>query len=445
MQTTINCPRCQTPFQTEITQIIDAQQQPQLKHMLLNGQVNVAVCPNCGTGTQLAAPMLYHDAEHALLMVYVPMELNLPMAEQEKLIGQLTKAITDSTPPAQFRAYMLQPQTIITMKTFMEKVYATEGITPEMLQRQQDQMKLLQDLLGADKSTAVSLIQDNQALIDETFFAILQSTIQNIQQMPENDSQMIALSNLQARLYTHTELGQKIEKRQMILHRFRQEAQKQGGLSYELFVSYLVEHAGDEGTTDALINMAQQGINYQLIAQVAAEIEKANEAGDTAKAAQIEALRDRLVAIYDEMQTASREILQQAKQTLDAILQAPDKGQAIQQNVDRIDEAFMYYLSAELAQAEERQDVNRQQELQAVQAFIMAEAERAMPPQFRLLNQLLRLEDEQAQRELIAQIPAEGRPELANLLASVTSELSDNEESDPELQGRIAKLQALLA
>lgn len=444
MQTTINCPRCQTPFPTEITQLIDAQQQPQLKQMLLNGQVNVAVCPNCGSATQLAAPMLYHDADHQLLMVYVPMELNLPMAEQEKLIGQLTKAITDSTPPEKFRAYMLQPQTIMTMKTFMEKVYATEGITPEMLQRQQDQMQLLQDLLGADKNTAVSLIQEKQDLIDETFFAILQSTIQNIQQMPNNDSQMVALSNLQARLYTHTELGAQIEKRQMILHRFRQEAQKQGGLTYELFVKYLVDNAGDEGTTDALINMAQQGINYQLIAQVAAEIEKANEAGDSAKAAQIEALRDRLVAVFEEMQNASRQMLQQAQQTLDTILQAPNTNQAIQQNVERIDEAFMYYLAAELAQAKERQDVAREQRLQSIQDTIMQAAEQSMPPQLRLLNQLLRAETPEAQQALVNQLSPADKRELASVLESVTAEL-DGEEGDPELQQNVRQLQALLA
>ncbi|MCA9979791.1 MAG: CpXC domain-containing protein [Anaerolineales bacterium] len=443
MQTTINCPRCQTPFQTEIFQIIDAQRQPQLKQMLLNGQLNVASCPNCGTATQLAAPMLYHDAEHSLLMVYVPMELNLPLPDQERLIGQLTKVITDNTPPEQFRAYMLQPQTIITMKTFMEKVYATEGITPEMLQRQQDQMNLLQDLMVADKTTAVSLIQDNLNLIDETFFAILQNAIQSIQQMPGNDAQIIALSNLQARLFTTTEIGQKIEKRQMVLHRFRQEAEKQGGLSYELFIRYLINNADDEGTLDAIINMAQQGINYQLIAQIAQEIDKAKEAGDTAKAAQIETVRDKLVDIYEQMQTASQEMLAQAKETLDALLQAPNKPQAIQQNMGRIDEAFLYYLTAEIEYAAEKQDVNRQLALKEVQNLIMEEAERNMPPPLRLLNQLLRVDDEQAQKELVAQIPAENRPELADLLGSMVSEMENG--NDPELQARVSQLQALLA
>lgn len=443
MQTTINCPRCQTPFQTEIFQIIDAQRQPQLKQMLLNGQLNVASCPNCGAATQLAAPLLYHDSAHELLMVYVPMELNLPMAEQEKLIGQLTKAITDNTPSEDFRAYMLQPQTIMTMKTFMEKVYATEGITPEMIQRQQDQMNLLQDLLMADKPTAVSLIQDNLDLIDETFFAILQSTIQNAQQMPGNDEQMIALSNLQARLYTNTELGKELEKRQMVLHRFRQEAEKQGGLSYDLFVNYLVNNADNEGTVDAIINLAQQGINYELIARVAQEIEKAQSAGDSEKAAQITAVRDKLVNIYENMQSASQEMLAQAQETLNSILQAPDKAQGIQQNVGQIDEAFLYYLSAEIAQAEEKQDVNRQLELKEVQRLIMEEAERSMPPPLRLLNQLLRLEDPEAQRNLIAQIPAENRPELANLLGSMATEIAEN--GDPMLQERVNKLQTMLA
>jgi hypothetical protein len=415
--------------------------------MLLNGQLNVAVCPKCGTATQMAVPLLFHDAEHSLLMVHVPMELHLPMAEQERLIGQLTKTIVDNTPPEQFRAYMLQPQTIMTMKTFMEKVYATEGITPEMIQRQQDQMKLLQDLLVADKNTAVSLIQQNPHLIDETFFAILQSTIQSVQQMGGNDDQMIALSNLQARLYTNTELGKQMEKRQMVLHRFRQQAEKQGGLTYELFIEYLIENAADEGTLDALLAMAQQGINYQLIAIVAQQMEQAEAEGDSAKAAQIRTVRDKLVETYEAMQTASRELLQQAQKTLQAILQAPNKQQALQQQGDKIDEPFLYYLSAEMAQAEQKQDGARWQELREIQELIMQAAEQNMPPPLRLLNQLLRVEDEAAQRALIAQIPPENRPEFGALLESVAAELANDErgDADPELLARVARLQKLFA
>ena len=64
MITQLTCPHCGTPFQAEIHQMIDVGQQPELKMQLLNGALNVAACPNCGAGTQLSAPLVYHDAEH---------------------------------------------------------------------------------------------------------------------------------------------------------------------------------------------------------------------------------------------------------------------------------------------------------------------------------------------------------------------------------------------
>ena len=47
------------------------------------------------------------------------------------------------------RGYMLQPQTMLTMQSFMERVWGTEGVTPEMLARQQKQVELLRTLAMA--------------------------------------------------------------------------------------------------------------------------------------------------------------------------------------------------------------------------------------------------------------------------------------------------------
>ncbi len=53
MITQITCPNCGTPYSAEVHQIIDVGRQPELKQMLLSGQLNVAVCPSCGAGGQL--------------------------------------------------------------------------------------------------------------------------------------------------------------------------------------------------------------------------------------------------------------------------------------------------------------------------------------------------------------------------------------------------------
>src|SRR5690606_26185562 len=151
MYTQITCPNCGTPYTAEVHQLVDARRTPDLKQRLLEGSLNMAVCPNCGAGGQLTTIMVYHDPEHELFMVYVPHEMQLNQVQREQAIGRLTQRVIDNLPAEERRAYMLQPQIIINMQTFMEKVLETEGITKEMIERQQKQTELVRALAQADK------------------------------------------------------------------------------------------------------------------------------------------------------------------------------------------------------------------------------------------------------------------------------------------------------
>ena len=93
-------------------------------------------------------------------MIYVPQELNLDQVQREEYIGQLTREVMDQTPAEQRRAYMLQPKTILTMQSFLENVLETEGITKEMIERQQKQAELLNTLATADADVADYLIKE---------------------------------------------------------------------------------------------------------------------------------------------------------------------------------------------------------------------------------------------------------------------------------------------
>ena len=104
MQTQINCPQCGTPYAAEVHQIIDVGRQPELKQMLLSGQLNVAQCPSCGASGQIASAMIYHDPAHELFMVYIPQELPMDQMQREAYVGQLTRAVMESTPTEQRRA-----------------------------------------------------------------------------------------------------------------------------------------------------------------------------------------------------------------------------------------------------------------------------------------------------------------------------------------------------
>ncbi|HIP73301.1 MAG TPA: hypothetical protein EYH05_18115, partial [Anaerolineae bacterium] len=118
MYTQITCPNCGTPYTAEVHQIIDAQQTPHLKQQLLQGQFNMAVCPQCGAGGQMTTLLAYHDLEHELFMIYLPQELNIDEAQREEAIGKITREITESLPQERRKYYLFQPQIILSMKTF---------------------------------------------------------------------------------------------------------------------------------------------------------------------------------------------------------------------------------------------------------------------------------------------------------------------------------------
>jgi hypothetical protein len=419
----IQCPRCQTPFTAEIHQVVDVGRDPQLKYELLNGSLNVFVCPNCGTSGQMATPLLYHDPEAELFMVHVPMELNLPHEEQQRLIGHLVQEVMNQTPPDERRGYMLQPQEIISYQTFMEKILETEGVTPEMLARQRKQGELLQSLARADREETNRLLAERAGEIDETFFAMLHSLIEMAQQQG-NDDQLMRLINLQARLYTETEVGRELEARQAAVRAFQQEARKAEAITPELLLKHVIKNRDDEATVSAMISVGQQAFNYDFFRLLTERIEAAAREHNKDEATALRDLRQELLEVQQEMQAASQRILDEAGATLQRLLVAENKQQALQENLAHIDEPFMYVLSAMIAQAEQQGDQERLQALQGIHNLILEEAEKQVPPQIRFINRLVRAGSEEAQQQLLEENHDLITPELVEILEALSREVA---------------------
>lgn len=438
----ITCPRCQTPFNADIHQVIDVGRDPQLKYELLNGTLNIFTCPNCGTSGQMATPLLYHDPDHELFMVHVPMELNLPHEEQQRLIGQLVQEVMNQTPPEQRRGYMLQPQEVIGYQTFLEKILETEGVTPEMIAQQQQQAELLQTLAQADKETTNRLLEERADEIDETFFAMLQRLIEVAQQQG-NEDQVLRLINLQARLYTETEIGQQLEARQRALRAFQQEVRREDNLTPELLLKHVIQNKDDEETVNALISVGQPAFNYEFFSLLTEKIEEKAKAREKEEAKALTRLRQRLLDLQNTFQEQSRQLIQQATDTLQRILEADDQAAAIQENIAQIDDAFMYVLSAMMAEAQQQGQTEQVQALQDVQDLILEEAERQVPPQIRFINSLIRAETEAEQRQLLEENPDMVTGELVEILDALSQEMATAQQ-EAEVADQIQKLKAMI-
>ena len=438
MQTQITCPRCRTPYVAEVHQIVDVGQQPEMKAMLLNGYLNVAQCPACGAVTQVATAMLYHDPEHELFMVHVPIEMSLPHNEQEKLIGQLVKRAMDSLPPEHRRGYMFQPQTVISMQTFMEKILETEGITPEMLAKQRRQAELLQELVSADKETTNRLLAERADDFDEVFFSMLRANMEAAESSGQDDV-ALKLVNLQAKLYRETEYGRRLSSRQKALHAFSRDA-KRSGLTPELLLKHVLENRDDDAVVNSLVMNGQDAFNYEFFSKLTEKIEKRQKAG--AAVDQYIALRERLLEVYQAIEKRSREILGGAQALVDTLLRAEDRRAAVRENYQNIDDAFMYVLSNYVDQANRTKNQAQVDALEEIQGYIVELYEEQFPPQIRLINRLIEQEDEAEQRRLLDENREMVGPEFLELIKAIRA---DAQGDDKELlDERLSAIEAMV-
>ncbi|MEW5989135.1 MAG: CpXC domain-containing protein [Chloroflexota bacterium] len=438
MRTQITCPNCRRPYTAEVLQIIDVGQTPQLKQLFLSGRLNVAVCPHCGLGGPLHTPLLYHDPAHELFAVYVPVEMGLSQVEQERIIGQLQRQAMDSLPPEQRRGYMFQPQTILSMQTLVEKVLATEGITPEMLARQRKQAELLRTLATASSDVVDILLKERAGEIDETFFAMMSASLEAANQAGD-EAQAIGLLNLQAQLYSETPLGRRLERQQVALQRLNQEARKAGGLSPNVLLHHILANQDDERLVEMLAAFGASALTYQFFSLLTTQIDKKKREKDKAAVNRLTELREKLVQIQTEMQKESERLLEKARTTLTALLQAPDPAAALNERWPEIDDTFLYVLESSLAQAKQSRNTALVNALSSIQELIAAEMERDAPPELQLLNGLMEAPSLEAQQQLLNQ---NRHLVTADLLRIVDAMLTQS--TPPALTERMQQIRGLL-
>jgi hypothetical protein len=365
--------------------------------------------------------------------------MNLDQVRREELIGRLVQQVINQTPMEQRRGYMLTPQTMLTMQSFMERVWGTEGVTPDMLARQQRQVDLLRKLATAAPDVQDFLIKENSRDIDETFFGILRAQIDATSQMSDSNL-VVGLLNLQAKLMTQTEIGRRLEKQQLALHALNQEARKAGGLSPALLAKHVIANEEDETLVSAVALTGQAALNYEFFSQLTAEVEKRERSGDKVGAQRLGRVRDQLLEMQREMQEATQQVLQEAQATLNEILAAADLEEAIAANMGRIDEAFMHVLEARLVHAEQGGHQDEAEKLRRIQAAIIAQIQGETPPEVQLLSQLVSAPGKADRERIMAAAPDLISAELVQVVEMLRDQASNGGQA--ELADRLGEIWA---
>ncbi len=195
----VQCPVCHQPYTAQLEQIIDVGSDPDAKERLLSGQINASTCPRCGATGVLNTPILYHDPAHELLLVHLPMELNIPQAQREQLIGGLTRTLMSRIPAEARKGYLFDPQAVLTLESLIERILEADGIPKEVLEAQKKRNQILTRMLVSSEAEFPEIVKSFDDDIDEQLFQMLASVI-DMARRAKRDDEVQRLVHLRNRL-----------------------------------------------------------------------------------------------------------------------------------------------------------------------------------------------------------------------------------------------------
>jgi hypothetical protein len=428
--TRLNCPNCRQPISAEITQLFDMNADPNAKQILLSGAFNLAQCPHCGYQGSLAAPLVYHDPEKELLLTFVPAELGLPRDEQERLLGSLINRVVNQLPQEKRKGYLLRPVAVLTMQGLVERVLEADGITKEMLQDQQKRINLIQRLLTASDDALEAIVEEEQALMDSTFFSLFQQLAQ-VSAASGDEGSVVRLAELQQKLLPMTEFGKQLQEQSAEVEA-AMDALRQAGrdLTREKLLDLLVD-APNETRLGALVSLTRSGLDYEFFQILSERIEQAPEDHKE----QLKELRATILEMTSAIDQQVEQRRQQAHKNLELLLGAPDLRQATLQNLRAIDDYFVEAVHSELEVARKNGDLEKSSKLNEI---LQTLEEANKQPELELIEELLSIEDDEAVRARLTEMEAEITPEFMELLMGLVQQTQSGEA--PDLAERIQKI-----
>ncbi len=395
-KTTISCPQCKQPVAADITRVFDTNQDPAAKQTLLSGAYNLIQCANCGFRGQAPTPIVYHDPDNELLLTFFPPELNVPVNRQEQMIGPMIKDIMDNLPPEKRKAYLFNPQTMLTRQRLMERILEEDGITPEMLKDQQERLRLLQRLAGISPESRPDVIKQEEALIDEQLFMILQQLIQSAAASGDEQSANV-LSGLQQQILKNSTYGQKLLKQaqdQQTAVKALEKASEEG-LTRQKLLDLLIDAADNEIQLVTLVSMARGGLDYGFFQMLSERVQLAS--GEEQKS--LIELREKLLEMTHQIDEAVEAEKVRAGELLDAILESENIEEATLQALQGMNEIFFDVLRDRLRKARKEEDQALLDKLEQITQTIQKIS--SPGANFELIEALIKAEDKAAMQAIL--------------------------------------------
>jgi hypothetical protein len=395
---------------------------------VLNGLVNMAVCPQCGARGTLSLPFLYHDPDKELALVYIPMEAGRDNIERQQVIGKLTSAVMDQLPPEERKGYLLQPQEFLTMENLVNKILEEDGVTPEMIEEQKARAQLLQRMLDATSDEVLeAMIRENDDEIDADFLRMLNMHLE-IAQTTGQTADIPRLLAVRNKLIELSSEGQVAKARSEMIEALRTDPTRDNLLE-------LLIQADDEPTRELLIMFGRPLLDYRFFQNLTSRIESES---DTDARERLTALREEVLDVRDRLDQETRALYEERAALLRDMLLSDDPEALTRRRSQDIDQAFFNVLAANLEEARAAGDEQALSSLQAIWGLLLRMMEETLPPEVRLFNRLMAAEDEAEIDELLRDGSDLVNERLIQLMEE--TEASMREEGESETADHLARV-----
>ena len=407
----ITCPNCGQHFSTPTHSIVDVGQDPGVKDRLLRGQINVAICPQCGVGGTLSVPFLYHDPQKELLFVYTPPTVLMDSNQQQRFIGSLINRVMTSLPQERRKGYLFQPRTFLSMETMLDEIIMADGLSRQELESQKRKLQLLDRLVNASSDDVIEIIaRENEKDLDYEFFLVLNNLVERMR-TEGNEAEAARLQELHHKLLRYSEAARQgdVESEQII--------------SKDELLQRLLK-TDDEGQQKSLAAAARPLLDYGFFQALTAIIEEAQQTGDIEKANQHLDLRSKLLQWIKELDDEARKLLERKVKLIQEVLQSSDWRAALEPQWHEIDRVFLIILDSNIQQAQQQGDTQTAATLQQLADLALVVARDHAPPEVQLLNQLLDADYPEGTQRILEQNRAQLGAGFLKLIDAVIQDLA---------------------
>ncbi len=421
VNSSIACPVCRQPITIQVHQIVDVGEQPELKQLLLAGRLNAFTCQYCRNAGALATPFFYHDPDKELALLFIPMNINVKEADQQKMIGRLTQQVLSNLAPEKRKAYLLQPQQFFNLKTMVETILQADGITPEMLAKEEARLTFLQELVDTtDLAKLDDLIKLHDADFDLTMFQLLTSAL-SAAAADRQRAEFERVQHLRDRALELTTLGQKIKKQQTVIDVFTASPTR------ETLLAQLI--AADEAEVrEALLTMGRPMLDYPFFQALTGKIEAATQEGNKAETERLTLLRKEILATRDKIDAQAKAVFDSKVALLRELLGTPeaDLDKAIKAHLADLDDLFFEVLTQNLQGAQQSNETQAFAQLQKIGEAAMRAIQGTQPPEVRFVNTLLQIEYPNQTKELLERNKQVLGPEFIAWMEGLEGELRES-------------------